>query len=52
MKIIVTDVLGMTKMFLKAISIFLILFGIHWMVIVTGAILGALSFAIPKRYLN
>jgi hypothetical protein len=52
MKLILSDVLGINKMGLNAISIFLILFGIHWMVIISGVILGILSFAIPKRYLN
>jgi len=52
MKLILKDVIGIVKGFLGIISIFLILCGIHWILILSGVILGALYFAIPKRYLN
>ncbi|MDP4285924.1 MAG: hypothetical protein Q8891_16035 [Bacteroidota bacterium] len=43
---------GIFKIFIGAIALFLILFGIHWMAILAGIILGILYFIIPKRYLN
>lgn len=52
MKHITRDIIGMSKVFLSMISIFLILFGIHWVAILSGVILGAVYFAIPKSYVN
>ena len=52
MKLILRDTAGIAKIFLGAIATFLILFGIHWMAILSGIILGALYFVIPKKYLN
>ena len=46
------DVLGVFKIFIGAIACFLIVCGIHWLAILTGAILSILYFAIPKRYIN
>jgi hypothetical protein len=52
MRLTLNDIVGIAKVFLGALSIFLILFGIHWIVIVSGVVLGALYYAIPKRYLD
>jgi hypothetical protein len=38
------------KIFLGAIASFLILFGIHWIAIITGIVLGAVYYLIPKKY--
>jgi hypothetical protein len=43
------DALGIIKIFLGAIATFLIVFGIHWLAILAGVILGIIYFAIPKR---
>jgi len=46
------DAFVVFKIFIGAIAIFLILFGIHWLAILAGTILGIIYFAIPKKYLN
>ena len=46
------DVAGICKIFTGALAAFLILFGIHWIAILAGVVLGALYIIIPKRYLN
>ena len=46
------DAPGVFKIFIGAIAIFLILFGIHWLAILAGGILGIIYFTIPKRYIN
>ena len=51
MKLILKDAVGIFKFFIGAIASYLILFGIHWMVILAGLVLGILYFAIPKKYL-
>ena len=51
MKIISKDLAGIFKILIGALAAFLILFGIHWIAILAGVVLGALYFLIPKRYL-
>jgi hypothetical protein len=51
MKLILKDAAGILKFFLGAIASYLILFGIHWMAILTGVVIGILYLAIPKKYL-
>jgi len=46
------DALVVFKIFIVAIAIFLIVFGIHWLAILAGAILGLIYFVIPKKYIN
>jgi len=46
------DALVVLKIFIGAIAIFLIVFGIHWLAILAGAILGIIYFVIPKKYIN
>jgi len=46
------DALVVFKIFIGAIAIFLIVFGIHWLAILAGAILGLIYFVIPKKYIN
>jgi len=46
------DALVVFKIFIGAIAIFLIVFGIHWLAILAGAILGIIYFVIPKKYIN
>jgi len=46
------DALVIFKIFIGAIAIFLIVFGIHWLAILAGAILGIIYFVIPKKYIN
>jgi hypothetical protein len=43
--------IGIAKLSFGALSVFLILFGIHWMIILSGLIFGVLYYAIPKKYL-
>jgi len=43
------DAPGIIKIFLGAIATFLIVFGIHWLAILAGVILGIIYFVIPKR---
>jgi hypothetical protein len=52
MRLLLKDIAGIAKFSLGVLSIFLILFGIHWILILSGIVLGALYYAIPKRYLN
>ena len=52
MKINLAIVIGIFKIFIGAIALFLMVFGIHWIAILAGVILGVLYFIIPKRYLN
>ena len=52
MKLSIRDALGILKVFMGAIAFFLIVFGIHWLAILAGVILGIMYFAIPKRYIN
>jgi hypothetical protein len=52
MKLILKDMIGIAKELLGILSIFLILCGIHWMVVLSGVMLGASYFAIPKKYLS
>jgi hypothetical protein len=52
MKFDVKDALGIFKIFIGAIAFFLIVLGIHWLVILAGVILGIIYFVIPKRYIN
>jgi hypothetical protein len=49
MKINVAIVLAVFKFFIGAIALLLVLFGIHWIAILAGVILGILYFLIPKR---
>jgi hypothetical protein len=51
MSITLKDIAGIAKICFGALSIFLILFGIHWMAILFGVALGVLYYAIPKKYL-
>ena len=44
--------LGILKIFLGGMAVFLIVCGIHWIAILTGVILGAIYFALPKSLLN
>jgi len=46
------DALVVFKIFIGAIAIFLIVFGIHWLVILAGGILGIIYFVIPKKYIS
>ena len=46
------DALVVFKIFIGAIATFLIVFGIHWLAILAGAILGIIYFVIPKKYIN
>ncbi|HET6225945.1 MAG TPA: hypothetical protein VFF27_06675 [Bacteroidia bacterium] len=46
------DALVVFKIFIGAIAIFLIVFGIHWLAILAGVILGIIYFVIPKKYIN
>jgi hypothetical protein len=50
MRLITKDIIGIVKFCLGALSVFLILFGIHWMLILGGVILGVLYYAIPAKY--
>ena len=52
MKINLAIVLAVFKLFIGAIALFLILFGIHWIAILTGVMLGILYFVIPKKAVN
>lgn len=51
MKMILKDVAGICKILIGTLAVFLILFGIHWVAILAGIVLGALYFIIPKRHL-
>ena len=51
MKLILKDAVGIFKILIGIIAIFLVLFGIHWMAIITGVAIGIFYFAIPKKYL-
>jgi hypothetical protein len=46
------DALGIFKIFIGAIATFLIVFGIHWLAILAGAVLGIVYFVIPKKYIS
>jgi hypothetical protein len=46
------DALGIFKIFIGAIATFLIVFGIHWLAILAGAVLGIIYFVIPKKYIS
>ena len=46
------DTIGIFKFFIGSLSVFLILFGIHWIALLAGIALGILYFAVPKKYLN
>jgi len=52
MKMNAAVLLGVFKIFIGVMALFLVLFGIHWIAILSGVILGILYFIIPKRYLN
>lgn len=52
MKLVLRDAIGLFKIFIGALASFLILFGIHWIVILAGIALGIFYFAIPKRYFH
>ncbi len=52
MRFDIKDALGVFKIFIGAIASVLILFGIHWLAILAGVILGIMYFVIPKRYIN
>lgn len=51
MKLIIKDIAGIAKFCLGTLSVFLVFFGIHWILILCGVILGALYYAIPGKYL-
>jgi len=46
------DALGIFKIFIGTIATFLIVFGIHWLAILAGAVLGIVYFVIPKKYIS
>jgi len=46
------DAFGIFKIFIGAIATFLIVFGIHWLAILAGAVLGIIYFVIPKKYIS
>ena len=41
------DAAGICKVLIGALAVFLILFGIHWMAILAGIVLGAVYFIMP-----
>jgi len=49
MNISLKGFLEILKFFAGTIATFLILFGIHWIVILSGVVLGAVYFCIPKQ---
>ena len=51
MNLILKDVAAIARICFGALSVFLILFGIHWMIILCGIVFGVLYYAIPKKYL-
>ncbi len=51
MKFFLHDLIGLLKLFLGTVSAVLILFGIHWLIILTGVVLGICYLMIPNRYL-
>ena len=52
MRFDIKDALGVFKIFIGAIATFLIVFGIHWLAILAGAVLGIIYFVIPKKYIS
>ena len=49
MKLILRYALPYFKMFIGIMAAFLVLFGIHWIAISTGIVLGLLYIFIPKE---
>lgn len=49
MRYILKDAASLFKIFIGGIALFLILFGIHWIAIISGLILGGLYLLIPRK---
>ena len=49
MRMVLKDVAGICKVLTGALAVFLILFGIHWIAILAGIVLGTLYYALPHR---
>lgn len=52
MNLTLKDIAGIAKICFGALSVFLVLFGIHWMLILCGILSGVFYYAIPKKYLH
>jgi hypothetical protein len=46
------DIAGIARICFGALAVFLILFGIHWKIILCGIVFAILYYAIPKKYFN